>query len=129
MFLPPKDHLPDRQPKKTASTTQPALLRSGHLIIHKTIRDSIFGQDNAIYMIYYPNQKKLMLAPYSNDLFRKMHKAKQYMLKEVSGGKEYAVALHGILLDHQIPRQDRFLPFEADPQINILSIYLIANED
>ncbi len=124
MFLPPQGSLSSGPRKVIATEEQPVLLRSEHLVLHKTIRDSVFGDDSAIYLVYYPSEKKLMLAPYFNELFRNIHKARQHMLKEVSGGREYAVALHGVLLDHEIPNQDRYLPFEADAQMNVLTIYL-----
>ena len=121
MFLPPSEYT--HQVKKfTVSPEQPVCIRSQHLIMHSTIIQSIFKKDKTVYMVYYPNKKVLMIAPYFNEIFRTMHKAKQYMLKEISQNTENAIPLHGIFLDNALSIENRYVSFNADEKMNILTI-------
>ena len=74
MFLPPSNYKPVHK-NIMASSDQPICLRSQHLVIHEDIVNSIFKDDRTIYMVFYPNTRQLMIAPYFNDLFRTIHKA------------------------------------------------------
>ncbi len=123
MFLVPSDYKNDSD-KIKLTDEQPVCLRSSHLILSKKIVESVFQNDKTVYLIYYPQKRVLMAAPYFNDLFRKIHKAKQYMLKEVSNNREAAIPLHGILLDNEIDKTDRYLDHKCESKINILSVYL-----
>ena len=123
MFLPPSEYT-NHTKKLSVSSDKPICLRSQHLIVHSDIVRSVFKDDKTVFMIYYPNKKVLMLAPYFNELFRNLHKAKQYMLKEIAQNKENAIPLHIILLDNEIEMENRFLAFTADENMNILTINL-----
>ena len=123
MFLPPSNY---KKVKKNigVSIEQPICLRSQHLVIHKDIVELIFKEDRTIYMVFYSNTRQLMIAPYFNDLFRTIHKAKQYMMKEVGSRQENVIALHGIILDNDIAVEDRFLDFEAPEALGVLTVFL-----
>ncbi len=123
MFLSPKDLTPRLQKLRT-NREQPVLLRAEHLVLHAELAGLIFDKERTVYMVYYPARGVLMLAPRFNEVFKQLHKAKQYILKEVAGGNEYAVALHGILLDHNVQSDERFLSFEAEEAINMLTVHL-----
>lgn len=123
MFLPPSEYT-NHTKKLSVSNDKPVCLRSQHLIVHSDIVRSVFKDDKTVFMIYYPDKKILMLAPYFNELFRSLHKAKQYMLKEIAQNRENAIPLHAILLDNEIEMENRFLAFTADEKMNILTINL-----
>ncbi len=123
MFLPPPEF---RKKSVVYPTTkeQPVILRSSHLVLHRDIVKSLFRDDKTIYMVYYTKKRTLMVAPYFNELFRTIHKAKQYMMKEVAKNTENAIPLHGILLDNEIDSGNRALSYNADSDMNILTVEL-----
>ncbi len=123
MFLPPPEYR--KKPVGFPTTKEhPVILRSSHLVLHQDIVRALFKDDKTIYMIYYPNKRALMVAPYFNELFRTIHKAKQYMMKEVANNVENAIPLHGILLDNEIDANNRVLTYNADVDMNILTVEL-----
>ncbi len=126
MFFVPPEHT-DKHGKtiKAIQTTEqrPVCLRNQHLILHRKLIQKIFRDDTVICMVYYPEKNQLMLAPYFNEIFRSIHKIKQYMLKETVAG-EGAIPLHGILVDHQIKDENKELEYEAQEKLNILNVKL-----
>ena len=123
MFLPPSEYR-KKNNKERITAENPVGLRSSHIILHIDIVKSVFKEDKTVYMVYYPERKTLMVAPYFNELFRTMHKAKQYLMKEVANNKENAIPLHGILLDNEIDSSNRLLKYQADEVMNILTVEL-----
>ncbi len=123
-FVPPEYHDKNKHNKDIrVSPENPVCLRNSHLILHRQIAEQVFRDDTVVCMVYYPDKNSLMLAPYFNEVFRNIHKIKQYMMKEVAKN-EYAVALHGILFDHGLSEQDRFLQYEAPENLHILNVLL-----
>ncbi len=124
MFIPPAGHnKKQQQTKLQTSQENPLCLRNKHLVLHHSLTTKIFRDDTVICIAYYPRPSRLLLAPYQNENFRNIHKVKQYMLKEV-GREESAIAIHGILIDHDLPEQDCFPEFEAMEVLNVLTVYL-----
>lgn len=123
MFIPPGGvRLPKR--KTDVTEEQPVYLRSEHLILHPSLVKRVFGEEYSVAVVYYPDRRTLMIAPISNELFLSLHKAQQYMLKQTARDREYAIALHTILYDHDIDTTERYLPYEANEQLQILTVTL-----
>jgi len=123
MFIPPGGV---RLPKRKTDVTEdrPVYLRSEHLILHPTLVKRIFGEEDSVAVVYYPERRTLMIAPISNELFLSLHKAQQYLLKQTARNREYAIALHTILYDHDIDITERYLSYEANEQLQILTVTL-----
>ncbi|MEL6717421.1 MAG: hypothetical protein AAFP82_01760, partial [Bacteroidota bacterium] len=66
----------------------------------------------------------LMIAPKSDELFKQLHKAKQHMLKDRNAQGDKTVALHELLIDHEISSIDRELEYECQKELRILNVKL-----
>ena len=58
------------------------------------------------------------------EVFKKIHKAGQQMLKDRNLKGDKSIALHEILIDHQIDETDRELTYELAPGMKILNVKL-----
>lgn len=122
MFIPPsslKDQFTQQKSRKS-----PIRLQADHILIEQAIVAEIFGEDKNVYMVYYPEKRSLLIAPISDDLFKKLHKASQHLLKEKNLKGDKSIALHEILIDNQINQEDRDLEYKAEPALGILNIQL-----
>jgi len=122
MFIPPNRLKENFETEKKEETK--VQLKGSHLWIDRSVAADIFGEDLNVNLIYYANQRTLMIAPYSNDLFTKIHKAKRHMLKDRNAKGDKTIALHELLIDNEINSQDRNLEFEAQKEIEVLSVNL-----
>lgn len=122
MFIPPKELASQvASASKAASKVQ---LKSAHLLIDREVVELIFGKDQNVYMAYYESRRTLMIAPISDDLFKQLHKATQHMLKDKNAKGDKTIALHDLLIDHEINSTDRALTYECQPELKILSVNL-----
>ncbi len=122
MFIPPnklKGNYDSTQ--KIGSKIQ---LKSSHLLIDNEIASEIFGNDLNAHVVYYPTRRSLMVAAKSDDLFKKLHKAKQHMLKDRNLKGDKTIALHELLIDNEIDDTDRDLVYEMQPELGVLNVIL-----
>lgn len=122
MFIPP-NRLKDKF-EPTRHEDSPIRLKSSHLWIDHELAMDIFGEDLNVNVVYYPNRRSLMIAPQSEALFKQLHKAKQYMLKDRNAQGDKTIALHELLIDNEINSTDRSLEFECQKALKILSVKL-----
>ena len=120
MFIPPKQHIENK--KQTDTPVYPVRLQSSHLLIDRETASQVFGDDQNAYAVYYPHKKTLMLAPVSDVLFKKLHKASQHMLKNRNLNGDKSIAFHELLIDHQLDDSDRALEFKVEPALGILNV-------
>jgi len=69
MFIPPTNFKPSEKRQETKSLLR---LQSSHLLISHEIVEKIFREVHNVYAVYYPNKKSLMLAPVTDELFKKL---------------------------------------------------------
>ena len=121
MFIP-------RNPKVNTVTkstlTGKVQLKASHLWIHHEVVEEVFGKDLNVYITYYSERRSLMLAPVSDEIFKKLHKAGQQMLKNRNLQGDKTIALHEILIDNQIDETDRNLDYTWQKGLGILKIQL-----
>lgn len=122
MFIPPRNY--KKTPAVTPSTEIPIRLQSSHLIIGSELATQVFDTCQNAYLVYYPDKKALMLAPVTDEIFKNLHKASQHMLKDKNLKGDKTIALHEILIDHQIEAQDRTLDYEWQSGLGILKVSL-----
>ena len=120
MFIPPKKYIPEK--KQPDISMGPIRLKSSHLLIDREIAEQIFGKDQNAYAVYYPNERSLLLASVNDDLFNKLHKASQHMLKDRNLKGDKSIAFHELLIDNQLDNTDRALEFNIEPALGILNI-------
>ena len=99
-------------------------LKSSHLLIQKDIASQLFADEPNVNVIYYPKRRTLMIAPESDDLFKKLHKAKQHMLKSKNANGDKSIALHELLIDNEVNAINRDLEFEVQNELKILNVKL-----
>jgi len=121
MFIPPKHIKKYQQPEKTGSKVR---LQGLHLIIDAEIATTVFGKDTVAYVVYYPERKTLMMAASTDDLFKKLHKTSQQMLKDRNLKGDKSLALGEVLIDNLLEEKDRDLEYKVEAALGILSVQL-----
>ncbi len=120
MFIPPPNYQPKEDKKNQTGTL--LRLKASHLQVDQELASQVFGEDQNAYVVYYPEKKSLMLAPVSDELFKQLHKAGQYILKDRSAAGDKSIALHDLLIDNQLDDSDRELQYDWQPDLGILNI-------
>ena len=122
MFIPP--HNLKKNFEEDRLTASEVRLQSSHLVIGHEVASEVFGAEQNAYVVYYPERRTLMNAPVSDELFKNLHKAGQQMLKSRNLRGDKSIALHEILIDHQVNDTDRGLEYELQPGMGILNVKL-----
>lgn len=99
-------------------------LKSSHLYIPAAVAERVFGEESRAYLVYHPERTALLLAPASSHWFYKMHQPSQHMLKARNAQGDKTIALHEILIDHDLDDQDRAVEHVVQEQTGILKITL-----
>ncbi len=86
-------------------------LRTQHLWISGDIVDSALGETAQVYVIYYPQQRSLLLAPMDDDIFPTIHKAGLQMLKSRNLQGDKTISLQEIIIDNDIDDTERDLVY------------------
>lgn len=122
MFIPPQKM---QQDLKTGATQEGKVqLKSSHLVINHEIAAEIFGDALNANVVYYPDRRTLLVAPESDELFKQLHKAKQHMLKGRNAKGDKTIALHELLIDHEIDHTDRVLAYRNQKELSLLNVTL-----
>lgn len=120
MFIPP-----NKSVNKAASTDISGVqLQASHLLISREIAEPAFGTEKNVYLVYYASQRSILIAPVSDEVFKKMHKASQHMLKNKNLKGDKSIALHGLLIDEEIDATDRALVYDFQPELGILKVLI-----
>ncbi|MCB0578898.1 MAG: hypothetical protein KDD10_06265 [Phaeodactylibacter sp.] len=122
MFIPPGNLKQNIETDSAAGSK--VQLKGSHLLIDSEVASEVFGEEQNAYVVYYPERRTLMLAPVSDELFKSLHKASQQMLKSRNLRGDKSIALHGILIDHQVNDTDRSLEYELPPGLGVLNVKL-----
>lgn len=120
MFIPP-NRLKNNY-DSAAEVGSKISLKSSHLLIDHEIANEVFGSDLNAMVVYYSNRRSLMVAAKSDELFKSLHKANQHMLKDRNLKGDKSIALHEMLIDHEIDDTDRGLVYEFQPGLGVLTI-------
>lgn len=122
MFIPP----PNFKPQEKAKEESHGLLRlkASHLQIDKEVSELVFGAEYNVLMVYYAQKNALLIAPATDELFKTVHKASQHLLKDRNALGDKTIALHELLIDHQLDDTDRDLQYEMPPGLGIIHVKL-----
>jgi hypothetical protein len=99
-------------------------LRTQHLWISSDIAESAFGDAPQVYVIYYPKQRALLLAPMDDEIFPTLHKAGLQMLKNRNLQGDKTISLQEILIDNDVDDTERELAFIHQPDVRMLHVSL-----
>jgi hypothetical protein len=99
-------------------------LRTQHLWISGDIAADAFGDAPQVYIVYYPQQKALLLAPMDDVIFPTIHKSGLQMLKNRNLEGDKTISLQEIIIDNDIDDTDRDLVVMYQPGLRMLHITL-----
>jgi len=122
MFIPPR-HL-QSQFRAGASSASPVRLRASHLHIDGELAQTVFGDCENAYVVYYPGRQLLLIAPVTDEDFKKLHQVQQHMVKDRNLQGDKSIALHELLIDQQLREEDRDLPHELQAGLGVLKVTL-----
>lgn len=86
-------------------------LKSQHIIVYQALADKLLPGETHVLLKYDTAEKILLVAPATKSEFKVNHKAAQHMLKDRNLKGDKAIAIHEILIDHELDPTDRELPF------------------
>lgn len=98
-------------------------LKSSHLWFGSSLAKEVFGDEEHLNWVYYPDRGALLVAAKSKTFFEKLHKTNWAVLKLRSLKGDRTWAIHELLIEHELDPTDRPLPFELKPN-GIVSIAL-----
>ncbi|MEO0470772.1 MAG: hypothetical protein AAF206_14185 [Bacteroidota bacterium] len=116
----PRKHIPP----KSATTQTGVCLKSSHLCLDAQLMSNWQEAVQNVYMTAYPEKGYLLLAPVSSPFFAKMHECTQHLLKDRNLRGDKGLALHELLIDHDLDDVDRPLQYEFLEKSLILKVYL-----
>lgn len=99
-------------------------LKTQHLWISGPLAAAVFGDVAQVYVVYYPAQKSLLLAPMDDELFPTVHKAALQMLKTRNLQGDKTISLQELIIDHDIDETERSLPFIHQEGLRLLHVTL-----
>jgi len=99
-------------------------LRTQHLWISGELSDAAFGAAPQVYVIYYPKQRSLLLAPMDDEIFPTLHKAGLQMLKSRNLQGDKTISLQEIIIDNDLDDTERDLVYMHQPGVRMLHVSL-----
>ena len=99
-------------------------IRSRHLHINNSLASRIFSEEQQALIAYKKDRDLLLLTAASNLWFEKMHQASQHLVKQRNLQGDITIALHELLIDHNLNDQERSLSFAVQEGSGILKIQL-----
>jgi len=122
MFIPPRDVID--QFKNQENNEEGAKIQSMHLVISKNIADELFKDVQSVYVNYISDVKKIFVVPSDDLVFKKMHDPLQLLLKDKNISGEKSIALHELIIDHELDDTDRIVNLEIRLSKRMLVIQL-----
>lgn len=121
MIIPPQ-HLANRA--SSSLPIQGVSLESSHICLGREVVAAVFQEELNIYLTFYPEKGHLVMAPVTNTFFTTLHKASQHLLKIKSADGARSIALHELIIDHEIEQTAGPLRYEIIPTTQLLKVYL-----
>jgi hypothetical protein len=88
-------------------------LKSGHLLFESQLVTELFGEEEQVNMVYYPDRNALLLACRSKTFFEKLHKTTWTALKLKNPKGDKTIFIRDVLIDHDLDDIDRELEYEV----------------
>ncbi|MEM9326866.1 MAG: hypothetical protein AAGA85_14465 [Bacteroidota bacterium] len=99
-------------------------LSKKHLCLEAELVEHFFGREDQALLSYDEDSQRLLVAPSSSSWFAKMHKTSSFLLKTKNLKGDRSLAIHSILIDHEIDAQDRPLDYECNASAGWIKINL-----
>lgn len=99
-------------------------LANSHVCMDAPLANSLFKENNLALLSFQESSKQLLVAPITSSWFKKMHEAKQCLLKDKNIQGDKSIALHALLIDYDLDETDRELGYELNEQAGWIKINL-----
>ena len=99
-------------------------LFSTHLIIDNQLVEEVFKEETHAFITYSKEQKKLLVTPVSSEWFKKMHQPAQFFLKLKNMKGDRSLDIRQIIIDEDLPQNDRNLQYDLIKKTKLLIIDL-----
>jgi len=97
-------------------------LKSSHIYLSGEVANPVFGDIIHAYAKYVEEHKQLLITPVSSAWFAKMYEPTQFMLKARNLQGDRTLAIHEILIDHEIDPSDRELEYEIVERTQLIKV-------
>lgn len=97
--------------ERASPPSAPVYLSAGHLCLSPAVAGPLFSHSPLAFGAYYP-AGYLLLASGTDEVFRGLHKSRQFLLKHKDAAGTLALSLQELLLDFGLDASDRPLLFE-----------------
>lgn len=121
MFIPPHNLA---RKKEDAMSPDEIVMKAMHLHLGAHVVEQVLRGETNVQVIYYPKEKKILLAGDSNNIFKSLHKSQRYMLKSKSNTGTKSVAIHDLLIDNDLGTVEQRLEYVLESKIGFVAIHL-----
>jgi hypothetical protein len=121
MIIPPRDIA---EQWKKPRPSKGVFLESSHLCLSSDVMEQIGKETQNVFLAYYPEKKYILISSVENSFFTKLHEASQHLLKEKNLNGAKSLALHELLIDHEVNAADRILDYEFVPKTRMLKVMI-----
>ena len=117
-------HVDQLKNAKLETNEAEVYLKRQHLCLSAKLAADAFNNERQVYVVFYPKQSSLLLAPMSDTNFKQLHKCALAMLKDKNLKGDKSLSLQEVIIDNDLPSEDRPLPYAYTPGFSLLQVNL-----
>ena len=117
-------HVDQLQTAELETNEAEVYLKRQHLCLSANLAAAALNNERQVYVVYYPQQGSLLLAPMSDTNFKQLHKCALAMLKDKNLKGDKSLSLQEVIIDNDLPAEDRALPYAHTPGFSLLQVNL-----
>jgi hypothetical protein len=100
-------------------------LAKQHLLIKAELAEQLIGSERQVFAVYYKDKQSLLIAPESEESFKKMHKTIMLFVKVKNLAGDRSISLQEFFADWpDLDSTDRDLTFDFNHLLKILNVAL-----
>lgn len=111
------------KPKVSTPADAPVQLLNQHLLIKADLADELIGSGRQVFAVYYHQKQMLLIAPDTDQEFKKLHKAILLFVKIKNVAGDRSISMQEFFADWpDLDAGDRILNHEFQSGINVLKV-------
>ena len=100
-------------------------LSKHHLLIKAELANELIGSERQVFAVYYKDKQSLLIAPESEETFKKMHKTIMLFVKVKNLAGDRTISLQEFFADWpDLDATDKDLSFDFNHLLKILNVTL-----